>query len=131
MVRAVQAQLAVAEGGVDKSAMMRARRVVVAEGPEESARNAHPSDRDTALLLKRANHRDEGAQECGLLRGRQFANRLQQKVGPGGSGRRLTTPVRRQHNDHPSTVARSTLLGYQALAMQGGDAVRGRGGGDP
>jgi hypothetical protein len=53
MVWAVQAQLAVAEGGIDEGAMMGARRMVVLEGPEEAARYTHAGYRNAALLLQR------------------------------------------------------------------------------
>ena len=39
-------------------------------------------DRNAALLLQRTDHRDQGAQERGLLGGRELVDRFQQKVGP-------------------------------------------------
>ena len=74
MVWAVQAQLLVAKRGIDEGAMMGARRIVVLEGPEEAARHAHTGDRNAALLLQRADHRDQGPQERGLLGDRKLVN---------------------------------------------------------
>ena len=77
VVWTVQAQLAIAKGGIDEGAVMRARRVVVLEGPEEAARHTHPGYRNAALLLQRTDHRDQGAQERGLLGGGKLVDRLQ------------------------------------------------------
>jgi len=46
------------------------------------------------LLLRRADHRDQSAQECGLLGGGKLGDRLQQEVRPWGGRGRLTTPGR-------------------------------------
>jgi hypothetical protein len=70
VVWAIQAQFAVPEGGIDEGAMMRARRIVVLEGAEEAAGHTHAGDGDAAVFLKRADHRDQGADEGGLFSGR-------------------------------------------------------------
>ena len=102
---------------------MRARRIVVLKGPEEAARHTHPGYRDAALLLKRTDHRDQGAQERGLLGDGKLPDRFQQKVGPRGGSSRLAAASRGEHDDHTAAVARGRFLGDQALAVQGGDAV--------
>jgi len=52
----------IAERGIDQIAMVRAFLIVMHIGSEESARDAHSSDRNIALLLERSNHFDQGAQ---------------------------------------------------------------------
>ena len=94
VVWAVQAQLAVAKGGIDEGTVMWARRIVVLKGPEEATRHTHPGHRDAALLLKRTDHRDQGAQEGGLLGDRKLVDRFQQKVGPRSGGGRLADASR-------------------------------------
>ena len=76
MIWAVQTQFGVAKGGVDEGAMVWMRRVIVNEGPEEAAGHAHASDRNATLLLERADHRDQSAQEGGLLGGRKLVDGL-------------------------------------------------------
>ena len=99
-IEAVQAQLAVAKRRIDEGAVMRVRRIVVLKGPEEAAGHTHAGYRDPALLLKRANHRDQGAQETSLLVGGELTDRLQQKVRPGRGGSRLTDAGRSEEDDN-------------------------------
>jgi hypothetical protein len=73
-IRAVQAQLAVAKGSIDEGAVMRARWMVVLKGTEEAAGHAHAGYWDTALLLKRADHRDQATQKGCLLGGGELAD---------------------------------------------------------
>ena len=130
VVGAVKSQLAVAEGGIDEGAVMRAGWIVVPKWLKEAARHAHAGNWNPALLLKGADHRDEGAQEGGLLGVGEFSDRLEQKVGPGGSGGRFATASRREDDDYSAAVPRCRFLGHQALAVQGSDAVGGGGGSD-
>ena len=77
--------------------------------------------------MQRTDHRDQGAQECGLLGGRKLVDCFQQEVGPSSGGSRLAAAIRSEHNGHAAAVSCSRFLGDQALALQCGDAV-GRGG---
>ena len=73
----------------------------------------------------RANHRDQGAQEGGLLDGRELADRLQQKVRPSRGGSRLADAGRGEQDNDAPAVARSRFFGDQTFALQGGDTVGG------
>jgi hypothetical protein len=124
-IGAVQAQLAVAKRCIDEGAVMRLRRIVVLKGPEEPTGHTHAGNRDAALLLERANHRDQGAQEGGLLGGRELADRLQQKVRPSRGGSRLPDAGRGEQDNDAPAVARSRFFGDQTFALQGGNTVGG------
>ena len=96
---------------------MRARRIVVLEGAEEAAGHTHAGYWDTALLLKRADHRDQGTQEGGLLGGRKLVDRLQEKVGPSRGRSRFTDASRGEQHDDTPAVARRCFFGDKAFAV--------------
>ena len=127
MIGAVQAQLAVAKGGIHKGAVMWAGWIVVPKRLEETTGHAHASYWDPALLLKRSDHRNQGTQEGGLLGGGELTDRLQQKVRPRSGGGSLAAASRGEDDDDSPAITGCPLLGDQTLAVQSSDTVRGSG----
>ena len=115
MIGAVETQVPLAEGGIDKGAVVRTAGIVVHAGPEEAAGKAHLRDRDLAALLQAADHLQQRAVEDLLFTGLQVVDGGEQEVGPERGLLRLQAALLGQREGNGAAVVRVGPLATRPL----------------